>query len=324
MRINEDNIREILVDYLDGVLDKQRCKEVEAFLVNHPAIALEFENLNQIRISDIDNVCLDHSFKTSLKKPAIKSTKVINEDNYEEYFVANAENDLDEAQKKDLRFFLSQNSFLKEAFVLTNNSKLIADKQVVYPHKNLLYKKKRQIVPFWLAASVAAAIVMLAYWLYPYNSSTNRIDNLPNYIESKKPAISNLVLTQKAKVLEIGARMLKPVSIDLSLYETETYTKPPELIASIERSEIPISGFLEKNTDVEVLSKDFRGSELFNEKSRSGFEIITSFLWKTTKTQLKNMSNEILNDELNFIADSNLESISGGIISVKMPEKAKE
>jgi len=107
-------------------------------------------------------------------------------------------------------------------------------------------------------------------------------------------------------------------------------TETPRLIASNTSSSIPIQdqdwrkqmdlmqGYaFEKNQ----LYSRVDWSELPSEKSRSGFKIISSMLWKTTKASVQNFSEEIIQNDFPILSSNNLEDLTGGRISIKRPAK---
>lgn len=103
--------------------------------------------------------------KTFLKKQLVPIGE-INEDNYEDFFIAYSENDLNNEQKADLDEFMAANQHLKKEYELHLKLKLIPDNTIVYQDKNKL-KHSTRIIPFWYSSSAAAVLLIIAsVWFF--------------------------------------------------------------------------------------------------------------------------------------------------------------
>jgi len=158
--INRANYEEYVIDYLEGSLNTFERDCFDDFLGNNPDIKEEISSVNDITLKADKNI---FSKKDNLKKRPIISINSINEDNYEEYFIANYENDLSDEEKKTLSQFLNKNPNLKQEFEIHNKLKLVPVGDVIFSDKNLL-KQKSKLSPVWYSAAAALIILFTSYW----------------------------------------------------------------------------------------------------------------------------------------------------------------
>jgi hypothetical protein len=331
MKIDLNNYEAWMMDYLDGNLNDHQSKEMEAFLLKHPHIAEEIEDLNSIELLKDTAEQIPPSFVQGLKKEEIQLHSGIGEENYQEKFMAYHENDLDVSEKSDVLGFLSKNEFLRAEFNTFKNIKLEANLNICYPNKSELLKKERKTVPLWIWSSVAAAMIIIGFWLGNL-SNTQRPTYAPSKIDSKLMAQINIDSKNKISI----QRDLK-TTIDVhQIKQQETIierTETPSLIASNNSSTIPIQnqdwrkqmdlmqGYaFEKN---QLYSK-VDWSALPSENSKSGFRIISSMLWKTTKASVQSFGEEIIQNDFPVLSSNNLEDLTRGMISIKRPVKEVE
>ncbi len=97
MKINRNNYETFLIDYLDGALDAAMLEELRLFLEANPDIREELDGLKNATLYAEE---VRFTEKEKLKKPFLKTIAGIDENNYEEVFIAFYENDLDDERKK--------------------------------------------------------------------------------------------------------------------------------------------------------------------------------------------------------------------------------
>ncbi|MEJ2594547.1 MAG: hypothetical protein P8100_05340, partial [bacterium] len=90
----------------------------------------------------------------------------ISEENYEEYFIAYHEGDLNNNDKKDLDQFLTLNSFLVKEFELHDQLRMIPDDEISYTKKESLKRKTRIQPAIYWASSAAAAVLFILLGIY--------------------------------------------------------------------------------------------------------------------------------------------------------------
>jgi hypothetical protein len=172
--INKNNYEIYFLDYLEGRLDAAQTAALMIFIDANPDLKEELEGLENLQLLPDSNIRFEG--KRALKKETIIPAGNVNEDNYEEFMVAFAENDLDARLLADYHEFLTKNPSLKKEAVLFSNTRLKADRSVIYPDKESL--KKTVVLPLFskklyyrisLAASVAL-LIGLFFLINPYKT----------------------------------------------------------------------------------------------------------------------------------------------------------
>lgn len=189
MSINLNNYEVYLIDYLDGNLSVEVEKELMLFLEKHPEIKSEFENFEEITISDEDFIFDD---KDSIKRKKIIATENINENNYEEFFVAFYENDLSESSIVEVLNFVEQNPELEKEFKL-HKSLILKSENIVFEDKDKL--KKRRTIAIWqyqsLAAAASIAILISFFFFLNNNKPIQKPDYQIGFVDSKNIELNN-------------------------------------------------------------------------------------------------------------------------------------
>lgn len=146
--INRKNYERFLIDFADGKLSAEQHALVLLFLEQNPDIAEEFEGILNIELepNNYDSVNID-TLKQSIHKQPI-----INNKNYEHYFIAYHEGDINAEEKLCVEEFVTMNPQLRKEFMLfqkvafdTSNDTTQIDKSdlkriVLSNGKTLLYK----------------------------------------------------------------------------------------------------------------------------------------------------------------------------------------
>lgn len=165
-RIDISNYEAFVVDYLDGSLDAGLCAAFEAFLIAHPAIALELEEMKEAP------VVLEAECRTADKsnlKLRVVAVDGINEGNYEEHFALAETHEMPRVEA-----FVAANPFLAKDLKLYRATHLKPAIGVVFEGKGSLKK----IVPIGagfdfaqpvrltlrVAATIALLIGLVSVW----------------------------------------------------------------------------------------------------------------------------------------------------------------
>ncbi len=156
MKINRNNYEVFFMDYYEGNLTSAQEQALELFLSENPDLKEEFENYEEISVATPE---ITYQEKSQLKKREIIPVAGIGEENYEEYFVAFYEHDLDEEKQKALPLFLEANPHLQQEFGL-HKTLILSPDPVTYAGKSGL-KKKAAIIGYYRYATAAAAVILL-------------------------------------------------------------------------------------------------------------------------------------------------------------------
>lgn len=170
MKISIDNYEAYLVDYMDGRLNNAEIQQLKAFCVqNH----IDFEELTE------DLPVLESTDDTFYEKEYLFKNKIvpfgnINEDNYEERFIAYQELLLDGEEEREVENFADQNPFLLKDLRAYGNCRLEPDTTIVFKDKDNL-KKKAVILPLYAKIAAAAAVIAVLFGLFwlPKNEDDN-------------------------------------------------------------------------------------------------------------------------------------------------------
>ena len=203
--INKHNYEEIFLDYLEGRLDAAQTDALLQFLDANPRLNEELQGIELIRLEPDHNVAFHP--KSKLKKPGIQAVEGIDENNYEEIFVAGAENDLNETEILKLRRFLQKNPFLQKEYDLIQSCRLQTNKQIVFANKNSL--KKTFAIPFvsrrlYYGLAVAASLALLiglGLLFEPGSEKPVEISGTATVKPTEQPAVSQTDNIQENNVI---------------------------------------------------------------------------------------------------------------------------
>jgi hypothetical protein len=172
--INRLNYEEFVIDYLDGNLHHEELECLLSFLNNNPDIKEEVNELNQVNVVADSEVFIN---KDSIKKSVIVSYEGIDEDHYEDHFIAYREHDLTHNQINKLESFIKLNPQLKNEFITHGKLKIYPDINIVFAPKNKL--KKRQIpISYWYSAAAMVVIMLTSLWYFPYQEQNDYRDSM--------------------------------------------------------------------------------------------------------------------------------------------------
>ena len=179
MKISIDNYEAYLVDYMDGRLNNAEIQQLKAFCVqNH----IDFEELTEdLPVLESTDDAFDE--KEYLFKNKIVPFGNINEDNYEERFIAYQELLLDGEEEREVEDFAEQNRFLIKDLRAYAKCKLEPDTNIVFEGKDSL-KKKAIVMPLYAKIAAVAAVIALLFGLFwlPKNEN-NGINQQPILVE---------------------------------------------------------------------------------------------------------------------------------------------
>jgi hypothetical protein len=200
--INRHNYEEFFLLYVDNELNADDQTAVENFAKQNPDLAKEFKMLQQ-------TILTNNTILFTKKEILYKKEKGISLDNYEEYFLLFADNELTEQQLAEVENFVLKHPVLQNEFALLQQTRLepplvtFAGKETLYRHE----KKERRIIPaFWMRMSAAAIMgVGISIFVLNFNNKSNppvtvlthsvrRIKTSP---EKKDTLLAQKIVTEK-------------------------------------------------------------------------------------------------------------------------------
>lgn len=324
MNINIDNYELFVMDYLEGTLDTMEAQEMSTFLLLHPDIAMEIDDLENAKLTLEPELKLETDFIASLKKNEIIEVENINEENYAQFFISNLENDINDKDSQNLKTFLKINPNLVSEFHQQQNTKLIPDENITFLHKESLKKKDRKVFVLWPKTASVAALLLLSFWIFKPNELKREVYTIEE-IEPKK--LSSLFVDREEINLAAYKTLFVDELIDESIFvnsDITRYATLPKRVIPLQK-QIPLPDEQWKNEMLLMQSFVFNRDQLspqidyafFTDEKTSAFRLISSVLWKTTKGQIKNISDEIIQDDLKIWQAGKLQALTNNYISVK-------
>ena len=205
MNINRDNYEEIFMLYADNELTAEERKAVEIFVEQNTDLASELNLLKQLQFKpDTDLVFMD---KEKLFRNE-REHETININNYEEFFVLYADNELNNEQQNSVEKFVYKNPSVQSEFELIQETKLEADNSIVYEGKEGLYRyeKDEKVVPLFISIrawkwAAAAILILLAGFIWLNQSSKGKLPENTARIENGKDTKETVPATNKPEIV---------------------------------------------------------------------------------------------------------------------------
>lgn len=225
--INRANYENYVVDYLEGSLNPDERESFVTFLENNPDIEEEIDNVNEVTLQADNSI---FSEKDNLKKRPVINVNGINEINYEEYFIANYENDLTDQERKTLSEFLNKNPNLVQEFDIYGKLKLLPEKDITFSNKESL-KKKSNLSPVWYSAAATLILLLTSYW-FLFDQQPTYEERFASVNQIIPKAISSTLSSEAVPTIESQVRQI--TSIPISENEDPGIEREEILLASLE------------------------------------------------------------------------------------------
>ncbi|HHN48194.1 MAG TPA: hypothetical protein ENN08_04575 [Bacteroidales bacterium] len=224
--INKNNYEIFFLDYIEGRLDAAQTLALMHFLDANPELREELEGLETVRLEPNDEIRFEA--KNSLKQPHFVSTGQIDEKNYEEFFAAATENDLDIQQQADLHYFLKKNPALQKEFETFIQCRLQPDVSIIFADKASL--KKAIVVPFFsrpvvYRIAIAASLALLIGLAFLFEPGVDHPVEVVQYDEAASP-----IPGAKEDELAMGIKIETPALESLEQPSLTIETAIPDLL----------------------------------------------------------------------------------------------
>jgi hypothetical protein len=244
MKINRNNYELYFMDYLDGNLSDRDILMLEDFLLINPDLRAELEGTENIILTPDK---FDYNQKELLKKPDL--TLPVNEDNFEDFCIAETEGDLNDHQRSGLAEFLKQNPGFENLLRLFSSLHLLPDQTIIFPGKEKLKKKLVLIPAGILYPLLSAAAVLAIVLILNFRHENNNIEGLNAELSSgiiTKPGQDSSVITKKDIEVQPDIPVIQQASvIALSSPKGKKQTKTIRELKPLEKK--PVEN---KNKDV--------------------------------------------------------------------------
>lgn len=176
MEINRHNYEEFFLLYVDNELNEAERTAVEHFADQHPDLNEELQALKQACLSP-DN--LPVLINKDLLYKSETETSFITLTNFEEYLVLYIDNELNEKEEKEVKFFVSQHPSVQAELALLQKTKPEPE-TLIFAEKQILYRSEKPVrriiaLPWLRIAAAASVIVMLtALWIRTANNKSTQ------------------------------------------------------------------------------------------------------------------------------------------------------
>ena len=182
-KIDLHNYEAYLLDFSEGNLSDEGQMELELFLIQHPELEI---NLDELSLMSLENETVSFTDKSNLKRT--ESDLVSGAQ-----FIAYVENQLTEAERLEIEKSCAANPSLLKELVLYNSTIARADESIVFEKKESLKRKPKVIWFNFSAAQYAAAacivflIGLFMLWPTTKDGDTVTLANKTNK-EKTRPA----------------------------------------------------------------------------------------------------------------------------------------
>ncbi|MCQ2973723.1 MAG: hypothetical protein MJ211_02795 [Bacteroidales bacterium] len=239
MIINDNNIEELIVDYVDNKLDSKSSQE----FLNYIKQNNKYKDLLNFYVSSNEytiikeNISLNNEFKNNLKHTT--------EFDYKEvaYYdkLAVLVNEKQASKKEEIAFYkmvLKDNNKISSAGIYAN-CKIKADRSITFSEKNKLkHKENNKILKMWISIAAVTICLLFGFWniikfnekcfiepVYKSNSKINNIREIAyNKIEDKSKneiIINNTKISTKTILPKVKDEEEKTINDKLEL-QTQT------------------------------------------------------------------------------------------------------
>lgn len=171
MNINRNNYEHFFLLYTDNELTAADKQAVELFIKENADLQPELDMLQQ-------TIVQPEQINFAAKNSLLKTTKF--SESEEEMLLLYIDNELSLQQVKELNEMVVAKGELVNELNILQQTRLQPDASVVFPDKNLLYKKEEgRVIPFgWWKLAVAAAFIGFVIWgMKLHVGKTNNVIN---------------------------------------------------------------------------------------------------------------------------------------------------
>ena len=296
VNITRLNYEEYVIDYIDGNLIAADNDSFIAFLEENPDIKKEIFELNEAVIF-ADNTTFTE--KEVLKKEEITSIGNITELNYEEYFIAHHEGDLNKNEEQALDSFISSNPSLKNEFLLHSKLKIKPSDVVFKDRKSL--KRKATIGTPWYLSAAAAILLLFATWFFTAQPNQNKQTQFAsiNHVNSRN-STSVLPLVNDAKI-NITNRQISKIELtnQQPTVKTSNQLTHNKIVTITEIQSKIISTQLTNNSNYDnLLNQPLISFDIIND----AFDNDLAFVSQQPKKQKQSIFGKIIKNQMAKIA----------------------
>lgn len=179
--ITINNCEEYFILYYDNELSAEEKKAVEQFVAENEAVQDNFRLLGAIQFTAEEEIQFPELAGLYRLPNGQNYTQLLN--------YIDGELPVQEAQQWQKE--ITGNKHLEQEYHLLAQTKLQPDMAVVFPGKNLLYRKERKdapVIPLWLRFAAAAAVLVFITWVAFFRNTNNNGGGTESLAGKEQPA----------------------------------------------------------------------------------------------------------------------------------------
>ena len=195
MKVTNENIEELIVDYVDGNLSKEVAAEVDRFVAQHPEYADLLNDYSEACGITDDAVCSE-SLNDDIKDN-MKHTSDFDEMDvpyFDRLAVLVTENIAQPSESAEFEKMLLENDANIKSAALYSKTKVQINNDIEFPSKQQL-KHTTTVRKIWYYAAAAVAVILLLLMIKPLINSDIMIDSMAMHngydVKSKPVAAAN-------------------------------------------------------------------------------------------------------------------------------------
>lgn len=202
--INLDNKEEYFIRAVENELNLSEIALLNNFLKEYPQFLVDFELFQKTKLS-LDTSIVFKNNNGLKRSDATKSLADLSE--VDELLISSIEGLLSPVEINLLNERLVENKEISKSFVLFQQTKLVADRSIVFEGKESLKHRSDKIIPFYYYISAAAAILLLfgLFFLFNYNTIQPELAVKVPVIKNKKTELIESQSLEENKSLKVKA-----------------------------------------------------------------------------------------------------------------------
>jgi hypothetical protein len=246
--ITRDNYEAYFVMYIDDELSAADRKAVENFVQQHPDLEEELVMLQQSVLRADEHIVFEQK---ELLFKNLTTPILVNEHNYEQYFVLYGDDELTNEEKDRVEQFVYHHPQYQAEFELIQQVKLVPDNTLTFPDKAYLYRTEEDdsriaAFPWWrlTAAAIALLVIGSLAWYISVHTGQPEVAITVPATKSSNDSNSKAVVAQKNNKEEINstpANEVADIETPVSTNPAPNNKQPGERITQNDRNKKYIS-----------------------------------------------------------------------------------
>lgn len=189
-QINFNNKDDYFIRSIENTLNTAEIRLLDNFIKQHPHYLNDLELFKKTKLFADDSIKFEN--KNEFKRVAIATDDLL---------ISSLEGLLSNEENILLNQQLAADTKMNHEFYLYQQTKLIADPNLVFENKEELKQKEKKVIPLFYFVAIAASLLLLFGLSYVYNSN-NREKNFANELVLPKKQIQNNTLNTNILVKE--------------------------------------------------------------------------------------------------------------------------